>query len=168
MHTCISKLTTIGSDNGLSSGRRQAIIWINALILLIWTLATNFSEILSKINKFSFKKMHLNMSSEKCRLFCLSINELSYSVEMTGALCHVCMWSHPVHHLLCSCIRLPKTPIMSYMHAGTQWSKTINLTGRDILRNMYIAIHLLMFACGLWIRSIHRFILAQELIRRFD
>ena len=34
-HICISKLTIIGSDNGLSPGRRQAIIWTNAGILLI-------------------------------------------------------------------------------------------------------------------------------------
>ena len=31
MHICISKLTIIGSDNGLSPGRGQeAIIWTNA------------------------------------------------------------------------------------------------------------------------------------------
>ena len=30
MHKCVSKLTIIGSDNGLSPGRRQAIIWTNA------------------------------------------------------------------------------------------------------------------------------------------
>ena len=35
MHICISKLTIIGSDNGLSPGRRQAIIWTNARLLLI-------------------------------------------------------------------------------------------------------------------------------------
>ena len=40
-HICVSKLTTIGSDNGLSPGRRQAIIWSNAGILLIWTLIRN-------------------------------------------------------------------------------------------------------------------------------
>ena len=34
-HICVSKLTIIGSDNGLSPGRRQAIIWTNAGILLI-------------------------------------------------------------------------------------------------------------------------------------
>ena len=34
-HKCVSKLTIIGSDNGLSPGRRQAIIWTNAGILLI-------------------------------------------------------------------------------------------------------------------------------------
>ena len=34
-HICVSKLTIIGSDNGLSPGRHQAIIWTNAGILLI-------------------------------------------------------------------------------------------------------------------------------------
>ena len=62
---CISKVSIIGSDNGLSPGQRQAIIWTNAIILLIWTLGTNFSEILSKIYTFSFKKMHLKMLSAK-------------------------------------------------------------------------------------------------------
>ena len=33
--TCISKLTTIGSDNGLSPSRCLAIIWTNAGILLL-------------------------------------------------------------------------------------------------------------------------------------
>ena len=62
-HICISKLTIIGSDNGLSPGRRQAIIWTNVGILLIGPLGTNFNEILIEIHTFSFKKMHLNMSS---------------------------------------------------------------------------------------------------------
>ena len=52
MHIYVSKLTIIGSDNGSSPGRRQAIIWTNAGILLIGTLWTNFSEILSKIYTF--------------------------------------------------------------------------------------------------------------------
>ena len=34
-HVCVGKLTIIGSDNGLSPGRRQAIIWTIAGILLI-------------------------------------------------------------------------------------------------------------------------------------
>ena len=62
---CVRKPTIIGSDNGLSPGRRQAIIRTNAGILLIGTLGTNFSEILSEIHTFSFKKMHLKMSSGK-------------------------------------------------------------------------------------------------------
>ena len=36
-HICVSKLSIIGSDNGLSPDRRQAIIWTNAGILLIGT-----------------------------------------------------------------------------------------------------------------------------------
>ena len=52
-HICVSKLSIIGSDNGLSPGRRQAIIWTNAEILLIRTLGTNVSEILSEIHTFS-------------------------------------------------------------------------------------------------------------------
>ena len=79
MHICVSKLAIIGSDNDLSPGRRQAIIWTNAGILLIGTLGTNLSEIIGKIHSFSFKKMHLKMSSAKGRLFSLGLNELSYS-----------------------------------------------------------------------------------------
>ena len=65
MYICVSKLIIIDSDNGLSSGRRQAIIWTNAGILLIRTIGTNFSVIISEIHTFSFKKMHLKMSSAK-------------------------------------------------------------------------------------------------------
>ena len=78
-HICVSKLSIIGSDNGLSPGRRQAIIWTNAGILLIRTLGTNFSEILNEIHAFSFKKMHLKMSSAKWRPFCLGLNVLMWS-----------------------------------------------------------------------------------------
>ena len=40
----------IGSDNGLASGRREAIIWTNLGVLLIGSSGTNFSEILSEIH----------------------------------------------------------------------------------------------------------------------
>ena len=43
-HICVGNLTIIGSDNGLSPGRRQAIIWTNAGILLIGPLGKNFIE----------------------------------------------------------------------------------------------------------------------------
>ena len=75
-HICVSELNIIGSDNGLSPGRRQAIIWTNAGILLIGPLGTNFIEILSEIHTFSFKKMHLKMSPGKCRPFWLGLNVL--------------------------------------------------------------------------------------------
>ena len=60
--------------NGLSSEWCQAIVGTNAVILLIRTLRTNFNEILSKLYTFSVKKMHLKMSSEKWRPFCLGLD----------------------------------------------------------------------------------------------
>ena len=75
-HICVGKLTIIGSDNGLSPERRQAIIWTNVGILLIRPLGTNFSEFLVEILIFSFKKMRLKLSSAKWRPFCLGLNEL--------------------------------------------------------------------------------------------
>ena len=82
-HICVGKLTIIGSDNGLSPGRRQAIIWTNAGILLIWPLGTNFSEILIAIETFSFNKMHLKISSAKWRPFCLGLNVLNKIMAKT-------------------------------------------------------------------------------------
>ena len=84
-HICVVKLTIIGSDNGLSPGRRQAIIWTNAGILLIGPLGTNFSEILIGIQIFSFKKMRLKMSSGKWRPFCLGLNVLKISSSSTSS-----------------------------------------------------------------------------------
>ena len=72
-HICVGKPTIIGSDNGFSPDRRQAIIWTNAGILLIAPLGTNFSEILTRIQTFSFNKMQLKMSSAKWRPFCLGV-----------------------------------------------------------------------------------------------
>ena len=64
-YICVSKLTSNGTKKELAPVRRQAIIWTKTGILLIRTLGTNFSEILSEIHKFSSKKMHLKMSSDK-------------------------------------------------------------------------------------------------------
>ena len=70
IHICVSKLTIIGSDNGLSPYRRQAIFWTNDGLLLIVPLGTNFSEILCEIHTSSFKKMRLKVSSDKWLPFC--------------------------------------------------------------------------------------------------
>ena len=75
-HICICNLIIIGPDNGLSPGRREAIIWTNVGILLIEPLPTNFSEISIEIHTFSFKEMHLKMSSGKWQPFCLCLNVL--------------------------------------------------------------------------------------------
>ena len=75
-HICVGNLTIIGSDNGLSPHRRQAIIWTNAGILLIGARGTSFIDISIEIQTFSYKKMHLKVSSAKWRPFCLSLNVL--------------------------------------------------------------------------------------------
>ena len=75
-HICVGTNTNIGSDNGLSPGRHQAIIWTNAGILSIGPSATNFSEILIESLTFSLKKMLLQVSSAKWRQSCLGLNVL--------------------------------------------------------------------------------------------
>ena len=82
-HICLSKLTIIASDNGLSPGQHQAIIWTNDGILLIWPLGTNFSEILIQILSFSFQKMHWKMSSGKWRPFHLGLNVLNQNFSLS-------------------------------------------------------------------------------------
>ena len=77
-HICVGNLTIIGSDNGLSPGRRQAIIWTNAGIVLIGPWGTQFSEILMEILTFSFKKRYLKLSSGKCWPFCLGLNVFTH------------------------------------------------------------------------------------------
>ena len=75
-HICVGNLIIIGSDNGLSPVRRQAIIRTNAEILLIGHLGTNFSEILIGIQIFSFNKTYLKLSSAKGRPFWLNVLNL--------------------------------------------------------------------------------------------
>ena len=93
-HICVSKLTIIGSDNGLSPGWRQAIIWTSDGILLIGPFGTKFSEILSEIHTFSFKKMHVKTSSAKWRPFCLGLNVFTHKRlrwvrnQQRGCRCH--------------------------------------------------------------------------------
>ena len=56
-HTCVGNLTIIGSDNGLSPGRRQAINWTSAGILLIGPLRTNFSEMVYRNSNIFFQQI---------------------------------------------------------------------------------------------------------------
>ena len=75
-HICVSKLAIIGLHYLLSPGRRLAIIWTNAEILLIRPLGINFSEIVIGIELFSFTKMHLKLSFVKWPPLCLGLNVL--------------------------------------------------------------------------------------------
>ena len=103
---CVGKLTIIGSDNGLSPGRRQAIIWTIAGILLIGPSGTNFSEILIGIQTFSFKKMHLKMSSAKWRPFVSVCVPPPYIMQWRVVSCihgDVMTWKRCLHYwpLIC-------------------------------------------------------------------
>ena len=101
-HICVDKLIIIGSDNGLSPDRRQAIIWTNAELLSIGPLRTYFSENLIKMQQFSLKKMHLKMSSAKWRLSCLGLNVLRVWILNHT---HLKLWvglSYPAIHILTS------------------------------------------------------------------
>ena len=100
-HICVGNLTIIGSVNGLSPGRHQAIIWTTAGILLIGPIATNFIEILIKIITFSFKKMRSKVSSGKRRPSCLGLNVLKsasiYPEQYTTNAIHVPdSWMHDI------------------------------------------------------------------------
>ena len=102
---CVGNLTIIGSDNGLSPGRRQAIIWTNDGILLIGPFRTNFSEILIGIHTFSSRNMHMKMSSAKCLPFFLSLNVLNQQLMlfvpgMASCSRHAMPW-YSKHRSLC-------------------------------------------------------------------
>ena len=71
----------IGSDNGLSPGQRQAIIWTNIGILWIGPLGRNLNEILIAIHTFPFKKIHLKMLSGKWLPFSLSLNVVTPTAQ---------------------------------------------------------------------------------------
>ena len=74
------------------------ILRMQAFQLLTGILATNFSEILIKIQKFSFTKMHLKLSFAKWLPFCPGIDELN-NVEIALMRLNVMMSSKvPVQH----------------------------------------------------------------------
>ena len=79
MYTCVTNLGHHWVKNGLSPVRRQAIIWTNAVSLSIGPLGTHFSQIVFQIQTFLFQKMHLKMSSGKCRPFYLGLKVVNIS-----------------------------------------------------------------------------------------
>ena len=75
IYASVSRVS-IGSDNGLSPVRHQAITWNNTHLLSIRPLGTNLCEIGIKTQKCSFMKMHLKISPAKWRPFCPGGDEL--------------------------------------------------------------------------------------------
>ena len=66
-------------SNCIQNFHSRKCIWTNTVLLSIGPIGTNFSQIICKIQTFSFKKMHLKISPEKCWPFCLSLNGLTTS-----------------------------------------------------------------------------------------
>ena len=90
-HICVSKQIIIGSDNGVSPGRRQAIIRTNAGISLIWTMGTNFSEILSEFIHFHSRKYIW-----KC---CLEIGVILSRPQCVKTIGLNNLWWCSIHHI---------------------------------------------------------------------
>ena len=127
-HICVSKLTFIGANKGLPPGRRQAIIWTIAGILLIRTLRINFSEILSEIHAFSFKKMHLKIWCAKWRQLCFGLNVLTIIFANPGQFGNDCRkWdaiiysSHVNSHIFMEILRTRSFSINIFLIMNTKW-----------------------------------------------
>ena len=147
-HICVSKLTIIGSDNGLSPGWGQAIIWSNAGILLIEPIGTKFCEILIKIHTFSFKKMPL-----KCHLWngghfvwasmcywCIFdtqpwwVSIAAWIEFMSDILCLTFYFQ--IHHLLWKCLNLWIT-FIGNLFTDEEFQITICLDNNGIMPNRH-------------------------------
>ena len=73
-HICVSKLTIMVSDKGLSLVRRPAIICTNGGIWLIGSLETKFQINLNRNSHNFIKEMHLKIWSGNWWPFCFGIN----------------------------------------------------------------------------------------------
>ena len=121
-HICVGNLTIIGSDNGLSPDRRQAITWTNVGILLIWPLGTNVSEMLIEIHTFSIKKIHLKMSSGKWRPFCLGLNVLRW--DRMSVMSHQINDDFTIYSTVSSCVHkhIKAQRYWSFVRGIHRWS----------------------------------------------
>ena len=141
-HICVSILTIIGSDNGLSPGRRQAIIWTNAGILLTGPLGANFSEIFIGIITFSFKKMRFKVSSAKWRPFCRGLNGWTKPAQFTAWISnyiHIIPWDVIIQ----LCATFEGSLALQPLNLGQGWVITSHIS-----QWMWLLIHAAISAPG--------------------
>ena len=74
----------IGADNGLSPVWCQTFSWTLAGLYLTESVGTNFSEIWVRVHQFSYKTVHLKMTSEEWWLFSSYIKPQCISVTVSG------------------------------------------------------------------------------------
>ena len=86
-HICVSKLIIIGSDNALSPGRRQAIIWTNNCILLIWTPRNKFQW---NRNRNSYAFIQENALENVVRKMASILSQPQCVKMLTPFLCMAC------------------------------------------------------------------------------
>ena len=80
-HTYIVNLTIIDSDNGLSPRRRQATIWTNERILLIWIIVNKIQWTINQSSYiFILENAFENVVCEMASI-CLGLNVLTYYHE---------------------------------------------------------------------------------------
>ena len=102
-HICVSNLTIIGSDNGLSSRRRPAIIWTNAGISFIGPLGPDFSFNRNSnifIQENAFESVVWEMASILSRPQC--VNGTCEKLSTRFTYCRVLLWlgtRHVTHNL---------------------------------------------------------------------
>ena len=104
----------MGSDNGLSPGRSQAIISTNAGIFLIGPLETNFSEIFIEIKIFSLTNLRLKVSSAKVaailsRPQCvkiLTMNRVPPEYSIRTVMMNSQLTYHKTNQIQCDCFHL--------------------------------------------------------------
>ena len=82
-HMCIGNITRITSDNVLPPGRQPSHYLNQCWNVVNWTLRNELKWILIEIQTFSFKIMHMKMSSAKWRPFYLGLNALTHSMCKT-------------------------------------------------------------------------------------
>ena len=85
-HICVGNSTIIGSDNGLSPGRAPSHYLNQCWNIVNRTLGNKLQWNLNAIETFSFKEMHLKLSSAKWRPFCIGLSVLR---QMLGT-----EWAH--------------------------------------------------------------------------
>ena len=101
-HICISKLTIIGSDNGLLPGRHQAIIWTNTGILLSGK-ENAFENVIYEMEASSSRPQCVHLFGCEARIFCTKYSMIIIALPLKVSLIVFVSMNTPQ-----SCTRFPK------------------------------------------------------------
>ena len=136
-HICVSKLTTIGSDNSLSPGRRQSIIWTNVGISLIGPWGTHFYEIFIKMQQSSLQKCVCKCRLKKAAILSRPQCVKPYDISQLRCLCfagdsqNLLDCGLPVLYSVAGCILTPLYPERMPSPAQCEWR--IEMTAKKVV-----------------------------------